>query len=68
MLFRNSSVISSCGALKGISLAPRLRPVLPFQEITPAFVSFETLLSLITGSFYEGDPFFREAGCQGLDY
>jgi hypothetical protein len=32
------------------------------------FVSFETLLGLITGLFDEGDPLFREAGCQGLDY
>jgi len=26
--------------------APRLRPALPFQEITPVFVSFETLLGI----------------------
>jgi hypothetical protein len=28
--------------------APRLRPALPFQEIIPAFVSFETLLGIIS--------------------
>jgi hypothetical protein len=41
-----AAFILSCGAPKGISPAPRLRPALPFQEITPAFVSFETLLGI----------------------
>ena len=41
------ALILSGGAPKGISLAPRLRPALTFQEITPAFVSFKTLLGII---------------------
>ena len=41
-----AALILSCGAPKGISPAPRLRSALPFQEITLAFVPFETRFSI----------------------
>jgi hypothetical protein len=41
-----AALIISSGAPKGISPAPRLRPAFPFQEITPVFGSFETLLGI----------------------
>ena len=48
-----AALILSGGAAKGISPEPRLRPALPCQKITPAFVFFETLLGIIDEPAHE---------------
>ena len=54
-----AALILRGGAPKDISPEPRLRPALPFQEVTPAFVSFETLLGIITPN---ASQYQRESG------
>jgi hypothetical protein len=48
-----AALILSGGAAKGISSEPPLRPAWPSQEITPAFVFFETLLGIIDEPAHE---------------